>query len=109
VGGLQQALDLLQIVTALGLDPQLVALDLRLDRLGALVADELADLLGVLLRDALFQRRRDAVLLAAGDRVTGLEALQRDAALDELRLEHVEDRLGALLGVRLDEDRLAAP
>ena len=38
-----------------------------------------------------------------------LEALERDAALDELRLEHVEHGLGALLGVRLDEDRLAAP
>jgi hypothetical protein len=31
-------------------DPELVALDLRLDALGALVADDLVDLLGVLLR-----------------------------------------------------------
>jgi len=36
------------------LDAQLVALDLRLDALRALVADDLADLLGVLLRDAVF-------------------------------------------------------
>ena len=37
---------------------QLVALDLRLHALGPLVADDLGDLLGVLLRDALLQRRR---------------------------------------------------
>ena len=37
IGGLQQALDLLEVVAGLRLHAQLVALDLRLDRLGALV------------------------------------------------------------------------
>src|SRR3546814_5079530 len=95
--------------TSLFRSGQLVSRDLRLDRLGALVADDLADLLGVLLRDALFERRDDAELLAARRRLTRVEALQGDAALDELGLEDVENRLRALFAVRLDQDRLAAP
>ena len=47
--------------------------------------------------------------LPLGDRLTRLEALQRDAALDELGLEHVEHGLRAFLGARLDQDGLAAP
>jgi heat shock protein HtpX len=46
---LQQRDHRLQVVLLLGRHPQLVALDLRLHALGALVADELADLLGVVL------------------------------------------------------------
>lgn len=41
VGGFQQALDLLEVVAGLRLHAQLVALDLRLDRLRSLVADHL--------------------------------------------------------------------
>ena len=43
----------------------------------------------------------DPVLLAGGVRLTGIEAAQRDAALDQLRLEHLEHRLDALLGIGL--------
>src|SRR5690606_29166310 len=106
---LQQADDLLQVVAALARHAQLVALDLALDALRALVADDLADLLRVVLIDPVLQARDDPVLLAAGLRLTRVEALQRDAALDELRLEHVEGRLGTVLAVRRDDDLLAAP
>src|SRR5690606_27518459 len=109
IAALEQGDDGLQIVAALGLHAQLVALDLALDALGALVADDLADLLRVLAGDAVLERGDDAVLLAAGEGLAGFQALQGDAALDELGLEHVEHGLGALLGVRLDEDLLAAP
>src|SRR5690606_19659673 len=67
IAALEQGDDGLQIVAALGLHAQLVALDLALDALGALVADDLADLLRVLGRDAVLERGDDAVLLAAGE------------------------------------------
>src|SRR5690606_40723615 len=69
---LQQRDDGLQVVAALRLHAQLVALDLRLDRLGALVADDLGDLLGVLTRDALLHAGLDAVLLAGCERLAGV-------------------------------------
>ena len=53
VGAAQQLLHRLQVVALLAADPQLVALDLRLHTLGALVADQLGDLLGVVGLDAL--------------------------------------------------------
>ena len=63
----------LEVVARLRLHAQLVALDLRLDALGTLVTDDLADLLGVLLRDAVLDGRGDPVFLATGDRLAGLE------------------------------------
>src|SRR6476646_828890 len=109
VGGLQHALDGLEVVSRLARDAQLVALDLALDALGTLVTDELVDLLGVLLRDALLERRVEVVLLA-GDARAGLgdvEVLEADLALDEVGLHDVEDRLAALLGAGLHLDDLA--
>src|SRR5690606_379830 len=76
VAALEQGDHGLQVVAALGLHAQLVALDLALHALGALVADDLADLLRVLGRDAVLERGDDAVLLAAGEGLTRLETLQ---------------------------------
>src|SRR3954467_13328763 len=61
---LEQRLHGLQVVAALAGHPQLLAGDLALHRLGALLADDLRDLLGVLLVEALLQGRLDPVLLA---------------------------------------------
>ena len=61
-----------------GLHPQLVALDLALHALGRLVADDLADLLRVVAGDALLQAGLDAVLLAAGERLAGVEGLRSE-------------------------------
>src|SRR5690606_30012819 len=72
-------------------------------------ADDLGDLLRVLGRDAVLERRDDAELLATGERLARVERLQRDTALDELGLQHVEYGLCALLGARFDEDGLTAP
>src|SRR6478735_2413636 len=82
IGRLEQALDLLQIVATLRLHAQLIALDLGLHALRTFVADDLADLLRILRRDAVLDARDDAVLLTARERLTRIEALQRDAALD---------------------------
>ena len=74
VDGLEHALDILHalsIQAALGMDR---------------VADDLADLLRVLLRDAFLERGDDAELLAAGLWLAAVEALQGDAALDEFGL-----------------------
>ncbi len=66
-------------------------------------------LLRVGLVDALLERDLDAVLLAGREGLALLEALEADAALDHLRLQHVEDRLHALLARGLHEDGVAAP
>ena len=79
VGAAQQLLHRLQVVALLAADPQLVALDLRLDALGALVADELGDLLGGVGLDALLDPGGDLVDLARGLRLVGVQRLQRDA------------------------------
>jgi hypothetical protein len=83
-------------------DAELVALDLHLDTLGALVADQLADLLGVLLVDALLERDGELGVLAGLAGVAGLEDLQGLVALDQLVLEHVEDGRGPVVRVRRD-------
>src|SRR5215204_4357975 len=62
--GLDQGLDGLKIVPALAADSKLVTLDLRLDALGTLVANQLGHFLGVLRADAFLGRRRDLVQLA---------------------------------------------
>src|SRR6185503_17733234 len=77
VGLLQHRDDGLKVVAFLGGDANLVALDLRLDALRALVADELGDLLGVLAADALFDGAADLVGLAAGLRLASVERLHR--------------------------------
>src|SRR5690606_2955582 len=61
---LEQPDDLLEVVALLAGDAKLVALDLRFDALGALVADDLADLLRVLGADALLEGHVDLALLA---------------------------------------------
>src|SRR5215467_8909225 len=62
----KQALDLLQFVFLLGRDPQLIALDLRTDAFSTLVPDDLRDLPGVVLRDALVEVGEEAILLFGG-------------------------------------------
>src|SRR6476469_56107 len=109
VGLAQHPLDGLEVVAGLARDAQLVTLDLALDALGALVADELVDLLRVLLGDALLEGRVEVVLLA-GEARTGLgdvEVLEADLALDEVGLHDVEHCEATLLGVRLHLDDVA--
>src|SRR4051812_9722591 len=90
VGAAEQGLHRLQVVTALADDAQLVTLDVGLDVLRALVANQLGDLLGVLLREAFLEVGLQPVLLARRGRLALVERLQRDAALDELGLQDVE-------------------
>src|SRR5215510_5579723 len=105
---LDQCDDLLQVVLLLRRDAELVALDLDLDALGSLVADQLADLLGLVLGDALLDAGGDLDLPAGRTGVAGVEGLERDAALDQLALEHVEDRERPVLGVRAHLDAVLA-
>src|SRR5690606_8253305 len=110
VGALHQCDDGLQVVARLARHAQLVALDLHLDALGALIADELAQLLGLLGADALPEGAVDLDVLAGLAWLAGLEGLEADAALDQLALEHVQHGSRSLLGVRGDLDPpLAAP
>src|SRR4051794_31484145 len=108
VGPAQQLLHRLQVVALLAADPQLVPLDLRLDTLRALVADELGDLLGDVGLDALLDPRGDPVGLARGLRFAGVEDLQRDVPLDQLLLEDIEGGGDPLLGVGLQRDAVLA-
>src|SRR5205814_1239600 len=48
------------------------------------------------------------VCLARRARLTGVQRLQRDAALDQLLLEDLQGRLGPILGLRLDRHRVLA-
>src|SRR5215217_8164706 len=75
VGLFQHGDDGLKVVALLGGNAYLVALDLGLDALGALVADELGDLLGVLAADALLDGAADLVGLAARLRLAHVEGL----------------------------------
>src|SRR5690606_30384447 len=111
LGLLEQRDDRLQVVAALGADAHLVALDLGLDALGELVADQLGDLLGDLAAQALLDGAGELVLLAGGLglAVAEVERLERDAAAEQLGLEDVDDRLDALGGVRLHDHGLARP
>src|SRR5690554_4539406 len=60
VFALEQSDRRLQVVTVLRTHAKLVALNLRFDALGCLVTNDLADLLGILLADALFEGGLDA-------------------------------------------------
>src|SRR3984893_3673377 len=102
IGLLQHGDDGLEVVALLGADANLVALDLSLDAFGALVADELGDLLGVLAGDALFDGAADLVGLTAGLRLVRIEGLHGDVAPDELLLEDVDGGLCSFLGGRVD-------
>src|SRR3954454_22067410 len=104
--GLEQVDHGLQVVLLLAGDPQLVALDLGLHALRALVADLLADRLGLVGLDPLDHLAVDLVRLARLPRLAGLQRLQRDVALDQLLLEDVEGGGGALLGLRGDRHAL---
>src|SRR5206468_6014028 len=94
----------LQVILLLGRDAQFLALHLGPDPLRPLVPDELGDLPGVVGGDAFLEADPEPVLLAGGRRVAGIEDLERDPALDQLLLEHVEYRLGPLLAVGADVD-----
>src|ERR1700734_2978323 len=98
VGLLEHRNDLLQIVALFAGDADFFALDLGFDRLGALVADQLGDLLRVFAADALFQGAGDLVGLAGGLWLAGVESLEADVAPDQLFLENVDGSLDALLG-----------
>src|SRR6266545_1496112 len=101
---LHQLLHGLQVVALLRRDAQLVALDLGLDALGSLVADQLGDLLGVLRADALLQGDRDLADLTRLPRLARVEDLQRLVALDQLALEDVEYGGRTVVGRRRDLD-----
>jgi len=105
VGVLHHGDDLLEVVAARAADPEFIALDLRLDLLGALIADQLGQLLGLILGDALLQLAGDLVHLAGGARFTSIEDLQAHPALDEFVLEHLEGRTNAIIGFGLEFDR----
>ena len=105
---LQQRDDRLQIVLLLGRDAEFLALDLGPDSLRPLVPDDLGDLLGVVLGDALLEGHAHPVLLAGKLRVACVQGLERDAALDQFVLEDVQDRLGAFLAVGADVDGVLA-
>src|SRR5918998_2455592 len=109
VGFLDQRLDRLQVVAALAAHPQLLALDLGLDVLRALVPDQLGDLLGVLGGDPFLGAGGDLVELAGGARLTSVQRLEADTAADQLGLVHVQHNLDPPLGVGLHLDRLAGP
>src|SRR5580704_19000447 len=87
---LQQGLDILELVLLLRRDAELVALDLGTDALRALIPDDLGDLPGVVLGDALLEPDVQAVLLARQLGLVSVQDLERDGALDQLVLEHVE-------------------
>src|SRR6202161_1897795 len=89
VGLLEHRDDLLQVVALFAGDAHLVALYLGFDGLGAVVANQLGDLLGVLAADALFQGAGDLVGLAGRLRLASVERLEADVAPDQLFLEDV--------------------
>src|SRR5271169_3469177 len=105
---LQQRDDGLQIVLLLGRDAQLLALDLGPDALRPLVPDDLRQLLGVVLADALLEGDSHPVFLAGELGIARVQGLERHAAPDQLVLEHVEDGLGAFLAVGPDVDGVLA-
>ena len=107
VGGLEHGDNVLQVVARLGGNAQLVALDGCLHALGALLADHLGDLLCLVLGDAFLNGALDAGFLAGGVGLARVQGLQGDAALDQLRLEHIQYGQGALFGVCLNEDLVA--
>src|SRR5699024_1863219 len=82
VGLLQQRDHGLQVVPLLPGDPHLLAVDLGLDALGALITDDLGDLLRLLPGEAFAQRGGEPVLLTGllGFALTGIHRLQGDAA-----------------------------
>src|SRR5512145_767509 len=98
----------LEVVALLAGHPELVTLHLDLDALRAFVADQLADLLGVLLGDALLERDAELGVLAGLAGVAGLQDLQGLVALDQLVLEHVQHGQRSVVGVRGDLDPVLA-
>ncbi len=99
---LQQRDDHLQVVLLLGRDAKLLALDLSPDALRPLVPDDLRQLPGVVLGDALLEGHGHPVLAAGRLRISRVQCLERDAALDQLVPEHVKDGVGTFLGVGPD-------
>src|ERR671910_1886058 len=87
---LEQGDDGLQVVLLLRRDTYLLALNLGLHTLGALVPDGLGDLLRLVLGEPVLERGTDLVEPAGRPRFTGVERLERNAALDQLLLEDVQ-------------------
>src|SRR5699024_11351205 len=79
----------LEVVALLRGHADLLTLDGRLDALGPLVAQELGDLLGVLLVDALLERADQTEALAGGHRLAQVEHFHAQSAADQLLDEHV--------------------
>jgi heat shock protein HtpX len=79
---LEQGDDRLQVVLLLRRDPELLALDLGAHGLRSLVPDDLRELLGVVLADALLEGDAHPVLLAREPGLGRVQRLQRDAPLD---------------------------
>ena len=86
----------MQIVAALRANPKFITLNLSLDALRAFVANDLRDFLGLILLDALLEGGLDLVVLARSVWLSGVEALQRDAAFDQLGLEHIQNGFDAV-------------
>src|SRR5580704_12490626 len=105
---LQQRDDRLQIVLLLRRDPKFLALDLSPNALRALVPDDLRDLLGVVLGNALLEGHAHPVLLAGKLGFVRVQGLEGYAALDQFVLEDVEDGLGALFAISADVDGMLA-
>src|SRR5215203_5045490 len=82
VGGPQQPDHRLEVVLLLRTDSQLVALNVGLNALGALVADPLGDRPGLVRGDPLFDPGRHLVRPAGRLRLAGVQCLERDAPLD---------------------------
>src|SRR5262249_50175969 len=95
------------VVALLARDAELVALDLVLDTLQAQTLQELADVAPLLRADA--DVERDRLAHRSLRRFLDLavtERLQRNAALHELLLEHLCERLESLLALGVELDRL---
>ena len=98
----------LQIIAALAADPQRIALDARLD-LGKLIADQLLELFGDIVGDALLERGDLAHAHPADllDRAP-FEDLQRQVAAQRLGFEYVAHGRQVQFGIRCDRQLLFA-
>src|SRR5690625_4854756 len=111
LGALEERDDGLQVVAGLRTHPDFVTGDLGLHALGALVADELCDLLRILAIEALLEGPHEPEFLPGrrGLAVAEVESLERDPAAEQLRLEDVEEREHPLGRVGGHDDRLVNP
>jgi hypothetical protein len=76
-------LNFLKIIARFAADAKLVSLDLGLNTLWPFVPKKLVDLLGVLLRDTLFDFAFDAEFFTGCKGLSIIQALQGNAALNK--------------------------